>query len=302
MSGKNQVQQVHVVDGGNKDLSGGTNPTSHIYSADQTFKQSSSAYGVVGASIGPQSQGHTQSTVIPASVPTNTGLSMATGQNNFQQHPVQYNSVILNSTSSVSQANQKNSNNTFGLGQINIRNKIIKPPAPAQQLMAPNEYNNTYLPNDLQEFDGMELNLRETTSNIQMINSKSTVSAASRAGQDNVQDGGQFADGDMDMDNVVHVEEQQDYSVGQEFDEDGHERMENDGESIVYGGGEGAYVNLVVNHGAHPDGHLPQSHAFSLAQDLSVVGSGPAGPTTMHSLQLVDLTEMTDEAPEEGQQ
>ena len=62
------------------------------------------------------------------------------------------------------------------------------------------------------------------------------------------------------------------------------------------------YVNNVANMCVPPECQLPQSHAFSIAQDLSQVGSGPAGPTTMHSLQLVDLTEMTDEAMEEGQQ
>ena len=107
------MPQAQEIDRGEQGLSSGTNPTTHIYSADQTFKQSS-AYGVVASSTGPQSQGHTQSTVIPASVQTNTGLSVATGINNMQ-HPAQYNSVILNSASSVSQANQKN-NNTFGLG------------------------------------------------------------------------------------------------------------------------------------------------------------------------------------------
>lgn len=108
----------------------------------------------------------------------------------------------------MSQANQKNSNNTFGLGQINIRNKIIKPPVPAQQPIVPNEYNNMVLPSSQPFIDVTEQNLQEATGNIQMINSKSTVSAASHVGQDNVQDGGQFNDGDMDMDNVVLVEEQ----------------------------------------------------------------------------------------------
>ena len=68
------------------------------------------------------------------------------------------------------------------------------------------------------------------------------------------------------------------------------------------GGGESMYVNNVAGLGGPPDGILPQSHAFSLAQDLSAVGSGPAGPTTMHSLQLVDLTEMTDEVLEDAGQ
>ena len=61
-------------------------------------------------------------------------------------------------------------------------------------------------------------------------------------------------------------------------------------------------MNHAGSAGAPPEGHLPQSHAFSLAQDLSQVASGPAGPTTMHSLHLVDLTEMTDEVVEDGQQ
>ena len=83
---------------------------------------------------------------------------MVTAQNNFQPHPSQYSSVILNSASSVSQANQKN-NNTFGLGQINIRNKIIKPPVPAQQPMAPNEYKNMALPSSQPHIDVREQNL-----------------------------------------------------------------------------------------------------------------------------------------------
>lgn len=71
---------------------------------------------------------------------------------------------------------------------------------------------------------------------------------------------------------------------------------------MVHGAGESLYVNNVGSMGGHVDGQLLQSHAFSLAQDPSQVGSGPARPTTMHSLQLVDLTEMTEEVLEEAQQ
>jgi hypothetical protein len=150
--------------------------------------------------------------MIPQSVPTNPALTVATAQNNFQ-HPSQYSSVILNSASSVSHAggNAKNSNNTFGLGQINIRNKIIKPPVPVQP-MGHTDYNSVALPATTHpHVDVAEPYLQNAaTGNMQMINSKSTVSAVSHVGQEHLQEAGQFidADGDMDMDNVLLVEEQ----------------------------------------------------------------------------------------------
>ena len=54
-----------------------------------------------------------------------------------------------------------------------------------------------------------------------MINSKSTVSAVSQVGHDNIQDEAHFNDGDMDMDNVVVVEEQEDCMGADEVEEDG---------------------------------------------------------------------------------
>lgn len=59
--------------------------------------------------------------------------------------------------------------------------------------------------------------------------------------------------------------------------------------------------NTVAANGAiNPEWQvINQSHAFSLAQDPSQLGSGAARPTTMHSLQLVDLTEMTEDILEE---
>lgn len=140
-----------------------------------------------------------------------------------------------------------------------------------------------------------------------MINSKSTVSAASQAGQETLNDAGrQFEDADMDMDNVVLVDDQQDYSVGQELDEEGEQRGETAEDLIDYDDSlQVAYVNQITNNNhmklVH-EGVAPQSHAFSLAQDLSMIGSGNAGPTTMHSLQHVNLTDMTDEGLEEAQQ
>lgn len=84
---------------------------------------------------------------------------MPGGPNNFQQHPSQYSSVILNSASSVSQANQKNSSNTFGLGQINIRNKIIKPPVPAPQPIVTSEYRHMPLPGSQVPIEAKEQNI-----------------------------------------------------------------------------------------------------------------------------------------------
>lgn len=195
---------------------------------------------------------------------------MATAQNNFQ-HPSQYSSVILNSASSVSHAggNPKN-NNTFGLGQINIRNKIIKPPVPAQQPLVHADYNSVALPTTTHaHIDANEPNLQKATGNMQMINSKSTVSAVSQVGQDHhhQHEAGLFVDGDgdMDMDNVLLVEEQRESAECEDLEEeDGHEALDND-ESIVYGGGESVYANNVGSLGVPLDGHVPQSHAFSLA-------------------------------------
>ena len=99
---KNPIQPTST-DGVSKDLSAGANPA-NVQSADHTFKQPSSAYGVASATGVPQHQGHTSSTMIPQSAPTSAALTViAPAQNNFQ-HPSQYSSVILNSTSSVSHA------------------------------------------------------------------------------------------------------------------------------------------------------------------------------------------------------
>ena len=107
--------------------------------------------------------------------------------------------------------------------------------------------------------------------------------------QDGQADNRQFNDADMDMDNAI-----------EEVDAE-REGQENDVESIAQAVGDSPYANNVGSVAGHADGQHLQSHAFSLGQDPSQVGSGPARPTTMHSLQLVDLTEITEEVLEEVQ-
>lgn len=169
-----------------------------------------------------------------------------------------------------------NGAHTFGLGQLNyLGNKIIKPtmalPSAGGEMAQAQVGRAEMADQPVQSAHGYP---------IQFLQQQQDVQADAR----------QFNDADMDMDNAI-----------EEVDAE-REGQENDGESMVQGAGESLYVNNVGSVGGHADGQLLQSHAFSLAQDPSQIGSGPARPTTMHSLQLVDLTEMTEEVLEEAQQ
>lgn len=71
-----------------------------------------------------------------------------------------------------------------------------------------NDYNTAAPAGSSQHISREQAEMQNNTSNIQMINSKSTVSAVSQASRPNEEHDRHFDDGDMDMDNVVHVEEQ----------------------------------------------------------------------------------------------